>query len=306
MTGGAAGQVTLIICTLDRTRALDRCLRAVLGGTALPAAVTVVDQGRGEVDAALIAAFRDRGARFDHVRMRQRGVSRGRNLGVSRAATELVAFTDDDCVPDTHWLEALARSCREGIDGAAGRVLPLPAADPDLVPTSSRLSTVPVLYRGLTPHAPWDAGTGGNLLLRRRVFEQVGGFDETLGPGAPGRAAEDIDLLYRLLLDGCTLSYVPDAVVLHEMKTRRDYLWSQLGYGYGMGAFLGRHASAGDGAAVSLLRRYGRDRGGEVKRAVRQANGSALAGAALSLIGVAAGFGICRLREARARAVNGA
>lgn len=285
-----ADEVTLVISTLDRSAALDRCLRAVLAGTALPAATVVVEQGQGDIAPALASAFRDRAVELTHVRMRERGVSRGRNLGVAHAATEMIAFTDDDCVPDPRWLEMLSRSLPPDAEGASGRVLPLPSPDADLIPASSRLSTTPRLYSGLGPHAPWDAGTGGNLLLRRRAFHEVGGFDEGLGPGTPSRAAEDIDLLYRLLRAGRTLAYVPDAVVLHEMKPRRDHLRTEMGYGLGMGAFLGRHASAGDREAVALLRRYVRDRVGKASAALRQGDGHALLGAALCMIGVARGY----------------
>lgn len=290
MTTAAPEQVTLVISTLDRPKLLDRCLRAVLAGVALPSAVIVVEQGAGDVAPAVRAAFRERSVAFERLRMRRRGVSRGRNFGVSHASTKLVAFTDDDCVPDPHWLAALVNACRTEIGGVSGRVLPLPSSEPDLIPASTRLSTTPMLYRGLKPHAPWDAGTGGNLLLRRQVFDQIGGFDEELGPGTPNRAAEDIDLLYRLLRAGHAIAYAPDAVILHEMKPRRDHLRVEVSYGFGMGAFLGRHVSAGDREAAALLRRYCRDRAGKASVAIRKRDGQALAGAAMSMIGMARGF----------------
>jgi len=105
---------------------------------------------------------------------------------------------------------------------------------------------------------PWEIGTGGNLSLRRAVFERLGGFDEALGPGTTGRAGEDVDLLYRSMLEGCTVVYEPNAIVYHERKSRRARLGGRFGYGYGMGTFLAMHARRGDLHARELRRRYGR------------------------------------------------
>jgi GT2 family glycosyltransferase len=111
-------------------------------------------------------------------------------------------------------------------------------------------------YHGVAPHAPWDVGTGGNFLLRRDVFEQLRGFDERLGPGAPGRAAEDIDLLYRVLRSGWTIAYTPAAVVYHQMKTQRARLRGRFPYAYGMGVFLAKQYRHGDARASALFRQY--------------------------------------------------
>lgn len=52
-------------------------------------------------------------------------------------------------------------------------------------------------------------GVTANLFLRRGLFEQLGGFDESLPSGG------DYDLVRRALADGARLAYAPDAVVRH-------------------------------------------------------------------------------------------
>jgi GT2 family glycosyltransferase len=227
---------------MDRPEALARCLRALRECMPPPAQVVVVDQGARPVVPEGV----------QHVRMSERGVSRGRNRGARAADHELLAFTDDDCVPAPDWIGALERGFEDGVDGVTGRVLPLPGEG---VAVSSRTSTTRRTYGG-PRQTPWDIGTGGNLALRRSAFEAVGGFDESLGPGTPARAAEDVDLLYRLANAGFTILYEPDAVVYHELKTRGARVGGRYGYGYGLGAFLARHAAAGDGHARTLRRRY--------------------------------------------------
>ena len=269
--------VSIVVCTMDRPDALARCLRALRECTPPPAQIVVVDQGARPV--ALEGV--------DYVRMAERGVSRGRNRGARAAAHELLAFTDDDCVPAPEWIGALERGYEDGVDGVTGRVLPLPGV-PGGVPVSSRTSTTRRTFSG-PGQTPWDIGTGGNLSLRRSVFEAVGGFDESLGPGTPGRAAEDVDLLYRVASAGFAILYEPDAVVYHEPKTRRARVGGRFGYGFGLGTFLARHAAQGDEHARTLRRRYAAALARGAGSGLRRASGWPMLEGALTLAGMVAG-----------------
>jgi GT2 family glycosyltransferase len=267
--------VSVVVCTMDRPEALTRCLRALRECTPPPAQIVVVDQGSRPVAPEGLEV----------VRMTERGVSRGRNRGARAAEHELLAFTDDDCVPAPDWIGALLRGYEDGVDGVTGRVLPLPGEG---VAVSSRTSTVRRTFGG-AGQTPWDIGTGGNLSLRRSAFEAVGGFDEALGPGTPARAAEDVDLLYRLANAGCTLLYEPDAVVYHERKTRRSRVAGRYGYGYGLGAFLARHAASGDEHARTLRRRYAASLARRAASGLRHGDGWPALEGALTLAGMVAG-----------------
>jgi hypothetical protein len=136
---------------------------------------------------------------------------------------------------------------------------------------------------------PWAIGTGGNLALRRSAFEAVGGFDETLGPGTSARAAEDVDLLYRLVNAGFTILYEPDAVVYHELKSRRARVGGRYGYGYGLGTFLAGHAARGDEHARVLRRRYAADLARRAAAGLRHGDGWPALEGALTLAGIVAG-----------------
>jgi GT2 family glycosyltransferase len=268
--------VSVVVCTMDRPEALARCLGALRECTPPPAQVVVVDQGSRAAELEGVEV----------VRMTERGVSRGRNLGARAAAHELLAFTDDDCVPAPDWIGALLRGFEDGVDGVTGRVLPLPGEGG--VAVSSRTSTARRTFSG-RGQTPWDIGTGGNLSLRRSAFEAVGGFDETLGPGTPAHAAEDVDLLYRLANAGSMLRYEPDAVVFHERKSRRSRVGGRYGYGFGLGAFLARHAAAGDDHARTLRRRYAADLTRRAASGLRHGDGWPALEGALTLAGIVAG-----------------
>ena len=114
--------------------------------------------------------------------------------------------------------------------------------------------------------APWDTGSGGNILSPRQTLLDIGGFDTRLGPGTRARAAEDIDLLYRLTLAG-TIIYEPGAVVYHAAKSRKEHLASRYPYGRGMGALLAKHlASRERQTARQLLMLYVRHQAANVFR----------------------------------------
>lgn len=249
-------RISVVISTRNRPDALCRCLLALLEGDHTPAEVVVVDQGAPSVSSDVKTAFEDRDVPLRHVVTSDVGVSVGRNTGIGSSSGELIAFTDDDCVPHVRWLGALTRACRPGMDGVTGRVLPLASDRPDVVATSSRTSEVGRHFQGARRHLPWEVGTGGNMMFRRGVVEQVGGFDPTLGPGAAGKAAEDIDFLYRVLDAGFSIVYEPEAIVYHEMKPKRGRFRSRVQYGYGMGAFAIGHARKRDLYVFRVLWSY--------------------------------------------------
>jgi glycosyltransferase involved in cell wall biosynthesis len=289
-----ARPISVVVCTMDRPAALERCVRGLLAGETAPAELVVVDQGTRPVERELVEALDGAGIGLTYLRAPGRGVSGGRNDGVRATSSDLIAFTDDDCVPGPGWIDALVSAYEEGFDGATGRVLPLPGP-PGSVAVSSRTSEVRRTFAG-AGHAPWDVGTGGNLSLRRAVIEAVGGFDERLGPGTRGRAAEDVDLLYRVVEAGFTILYRPEAVVYHETKTRRARVGGRFDYGYGLGAFLSSHAARGDRRARALRRRYVGLVARGMASGARHGNPWAPVEGALTLAGIAAGS----LRRGRA------
>jgi hypothetical protein len=71
-------------------------------------------------------------------------------------------------------------------------------------------------------HGAGRFGTGANMAFRRRLFDDVGHFDPALGVGTVTQGGEDLDMFFRLLQEGYTLVYEPNALVRH--RHRRDYV----------------------------------------------------------------------------------
>ena len=95
--------VSVVIATRHRPNLLDRCLHALHNQSVVPSGVIVVDNSAG--DDATRAVTRVRSASY--LVEPRRGVSRARNRGAREASSDVVAYLDDDAVPDPGWLAGL-------------------------------------------------------------------------------------------------------------------------------------------------------------------------------------------------------
>ena len=232
--------LTVAIATLDRPDDLSCCLSALLANDVLPAEVIVVDQSESQSARSIVDAIAGASIPVVYIHQAQRGLSASRNAAIESAHSPMIAFTDDDCAPDSNWVKALEQSFAAPPfpDAVCGSVLPLGPDIPGFYSVSPRQSPIRADYK--QKHIPWEIGTGGNFAVRKAWFERVGEFDERLGAGSPGRAAEDSDLIYRLLRGGALIRYEPAAVVFHKRQDKSKRLSSRWNYGFGVGAFCGR------------------------------------------------------------------
>jgi GT2 family glycosyltransferase len=232
--------LTVAIATMGRPSALARCLRAVLDGATLPAELVIIDQSTDDATERVVRRMASSSAvRVDYVRQPRLGLAASRNAAIAASTRPIVAFTDDDCVPDSYWLTAIISTFETdpNTDVVTGRILPLGPDQPGRHAVSCRRSCMPARFHGRS--LPWTAGSGGNVAVKRSWLERVGGFDERLGAGARGLSAEDMDLLYRLLCAGAVVQYEPASIVLHERKDDAGWLATGRSYGFGMAAFCG-------------------------------------------------------------------
>jgi GT2 family glycosyltransferase len=242
--------LTVAVATLGRPEGLERCLRALLDGDEAPAQIVVVDQGADREGEEVVRRL---DPAIVYVASGERGLSRSRNAAIAAATEDIVAITDDDCVPDPGWVASIARTFAGDASLAAvtGPVLPLGPATADTAPVSSRVVAEARTWRGAV--APWHAGTGGNMALRRSWIERIGPFDPRLGAGTPAEAAEDVDYLYRLLRAGAAIRAEPAAIVRHERAPLSRRWRTRRTYGRGIGAFVALHLARRDWGALRVL-----------------------------------------------------
>jgi glycosyltransferase involved in cell wall biosynthesis len=250
----SAERISVVVPTLGRRDALARCLDALLTGTVAPTEIVVVDQSADSEIERLLEATRTEATELRRLDHAARGLSAARNAGARAAMGDIVAFTDDDCIPAAEWIEQLLAAFAADTQLAAvtGPMLPPPGVEG--VGVASRTSTVRRVFsrRAL----PWEIGTGGNTAVRRGWLERLSGYDERLGVGTPGRAGEDLDLFRRLLEAGGSIAYDPEVVCRHERKTRAELSARRYGYGVGAGTALGRWLRDGEPWALVALARW--------------------------------------------------
>jgi GT2 family glycosyltransferase len=205
-----APQVSVVVPTHDRPKRLAAVLAGLRAQTLAADAfeIIVVDDGSATPGTQeVLAGEANRGAL--HVRSvrhdRARGTSAARNSGWRAARAPLVAFTDDDCVPQPSWLsEALAVSDRNPGAIVQGRTAPNP----------SELGRRGVFSRTITVDTLGPQYEACNIFYPRAVLERVGGFDEIFGRFSAG---EDTDLAWRALEAGGNSAFAPDALVFHAV-----------------------------------------------------------------------------------------
>lgn len=166
-------------------------------------------------------------------------LSYARNRGFRETRAPLIAFVDDDEVVDVGWVRAVLTAFDE-LSSAAGAFGPVAPLD-DLARAYCRYEGDERRVFSGRRTGPWFVGTGGNMAFRRTEFAAAGGFDLRFGAGGAAYAAEDWDLIVRLLRDGCTLVWSPQMVVYHPTKDDVSHLASRFPYGFGVGQLARRH-----------------------------------------------------------------
>jgi glycosyltransferase involved in cell wall biosynthesis len=180
-------RISVVIPTYQRPHILRRCLAALEKQTVQPELfeVIVADDGADEMTRSLVEAFGDRVpfiVRYLPVTATQ-GPAAARNAGWRQAQSPLIAFTDDDTLPDPCWLTNGMRAFDDlQVMAAWGRVIvPLPARPTDYEANAAGLQDAVFVT--------------ANCFCRKSTLEQVGGFDERFTVAW----REDTDLYFSIL-----------------------------------------------------------------------------------------------------------
>lgn len=213
--------VSVVVCTRKRADELRQCLQSIAALTPPADEVIVVDNSSGDPETEYLAELF--GARY--VLEEVPGLSRARNRALSESRCEVVAYLDDDCLPDPMWLEYLLRPFSDAkVAVVTGEIIRF--TDPDQ-PLPGRHSESGEM-RYVTRETPrWfeiatfgGIGTGTNMAFRKQACKDLVLFDERLGRGAPFRIAEENCAFASLLTKGHATVRIPTAVVYHPAKPK--------------------------------------------------------------------------------------
>ena len=245
---------SIIVCTRDRPRQLERLLESVrMLRTAadLRWEMLIVDNGTTADAAAVVDRF-ERRLPIRRIVAPMPGLAGARNAGVDAAAGALICWTDDDVVLPPDWLDLYWRASLAfpQADVFGGGISPR-AEQPEAPWFSRRMRQWPissvVAYRDLGPRPslfvpcsnfmPWGANYAVRSAAQRRFR-----YDPALV------LAEETDLISRLLRDGGIGRWLPESSVTHMIPPARQsrsyvadyfrrtgrtaaYLWARDGLG---------------------------------------------------------------------------
>ncbi len=212
---------SIIIVNYNGARWLPRCLAAVSAQDGVDSPeIILVDNASSDGSVALVRG------QFPQVRVvaleDNVGFAAANNRGVRAAHGECLAFLNNDTEPGRNWLAALRRGLEQHpwAAMAASRIVLMD--DPERLDSAGDgLTRAGGAFKhghgqpvsaALEPREVFGV-CGAACLVRREVFEAVGGFDEGFF-----LVHEDVDFSYRAQLLGYRCVYVPDAVVKHAFS----------------------------------------------------------------------------------------
>ncbi|KUF10667.1 glycosyltransferase family 2 protein [Pseudoponticoccus marisrubri] len=210
-----ARPVSVVVVSRGRPAALARCVAGIAQLDYAPLEVVVVACPEGQ---AVVRGWPENGG-IKLVPFDRPNISQARNLGVAQAAGELVAFIDDDAVPEPLWLRHLVSPFdRPEVAAAGGYVIgrngisfQWTARSIDQTGEAHALALA-----GTDPAIP-DPGPGRatktegtNMAVRRAVLARLGGFDPAFA-----FYLDETDLNMRIAEAGLATAIVPLAQVHH-------------------------------------------------------------------------------------------
>jgi N-acetylglucosaminyl-diphospho-decaprenol L-rhamnosyltransferase len=219
--------IGIVIVTYNSQTEIGACLDAAVR---TGAEIVVVDNASSD---GTVAEVRGRGVRLVANRT-NRGFAAAVNQGFAALSASYILLLNPDAEV-VGGLDALRDACRlPGAAGAGGKLVD-PRGQPQIGFMVRQLPTPLVLvlealllnrvwpnnpanrrYRGLqlnyNMRIPVEQPAGAFLMVRREVWQELGGFDESFFP----LWFEDVDFCRRALDRGYRMYYVPEAVAEHR------------------------------------------------------------------------------------------
>lgn len=214
--------VGIVIPAYNCEKTILNTLHAVLAQTHADIDLIVVDDGSTDKTAEIIHSVR--GVRY--IYQDNAGPATARNRGAQEVKSDLVFFTDSDCIPRKDWIErALGYFEDPSVAVVAGSY---GIANPENI--LARCVHKEILYRHhrLMPLYPKVFGSY-NFGIRKKVFEIVGGFNTSYRHAS----GEDNDLSYKILKAGYKIYFAKEALVDHYHPEKvKKYLREQYRHGF--------------------------------------------------------------------------
>ncbi|HUB88085.1 MAG TPA: glycosyltransferase [Verrucomicrobiae bacterium] len=216
-SGSVLPAVSIVIPTFNNFALMRKCLDALFATTPSNSEIIVVDNSSTDGSLEFLREQENAGRLRLISNPRNEGFARACNRGAQTARNPLLLFLNNDTETTAGWLDALVAAAQLPDVGIAGAKL-LYADDTIQHAGIGFINGIPDHpHRRAPADAPeanrfreLDMVTGACLMIRRELFLQLAGFDETFRNGV-----EDIDLCLRARAAGWKIVYEPKSVVYH-------------------------------------------------------------------------------------------
>jgi cellulose synthase/poly-beta-1,6-N-acetylglucosamine synthase-like glycosyltransferase len=167
-------------------------------------------------------------------------IAKAHNYIINNSKTDLIAFTDADCVVDNNWLYELTLPFKQKNIGATGGLMRTPEDVNGLQKAiGMELESRTIKFPDFITRAPT-----ANLCVRTKIAKEVM-FDESFD------VAQETDFCYRLTKK-YSMKYVPRAIVYHYHRASwGSYFKQQYRYGRMMPKLYLRHKEKSGGDSIS-------------------------------------------------------
>ena len=205
--------VSVVVLNRDRVKEVARTLRALTHQTYPNFEVILVSNQLEKIPQPLLSK-----EGLKPVDMQVPNISKARNAGIEAASGEIIAFCDDDAVPEPEWLERLIPPLRDPKTGSVGGMVrgrngisqqwgpqEVDCFGNDVALEPAALITTPTQKDRVLKTV------GTNCAFSKEALVEVGGFDEALR-----FYLDETDLNWRLFQKGWTSALVGDAEVHHS------------------------------------------------------------------------------------------
>ncbi len=224
-------RIDVVIATYNRCNLLRSALDSLLKAhvpSGLDVTVVVVDNNSTDDTRGTVRTYEPKfQGRLKYIFEERRGKSFALNTGIAATSGDLIGLIDDDEQVDERWFEVVREwFSGDDVDFIGGPYKPnweikppawLPYNCPGvigIIDEVHEVRTFGVDYMGML--------MGGNAVIRRVIFEQVGQYSTLLGrTDKKLLSCEDEDMFERLMAAGACGKYVPDLIIHHHIPASR-------------------------------------------------------------------------------------
>lgn len=208
--------ITVILVTRNRPLQIIDCVRSILKSSFQDYQILIADQSTNNRTVEIIKSLHS--SKIEIVRMKKKGKAKGLNILIKKSNSNILAFTDDDCIVSKNWLHQIIKTYNEfpHLAGIFGNVYPYKPKNHPTEICPATFKTKKMQTHTFEKFHYYHVGLGNNMSIKKSILEKVGNFQEWLGPGAIATNGEESELIFKILKQGFILATNPKILVFHN------------------------------------------------------------------------------------------